>query len=203
VDASVPKWHRHPDPVKAFRLRPSNAAKVEANLGRDHQSRVRQGGKLERRELSRPLSYKARRRSHNLLGLRGEDWASNQVPDRVGQSKMCRRVASEHLSVNDSARRHLRAQVNTSSVAQEVRRLELMNQAMHRPEAELRAKREGKKKGCRALRVSRSSSEAARLPQSITARDRGSRKVAGGDHQKKRHRHGHNNFVAITPPAPE
>ncbi len=73
MDASVPKWHRRRDRVKVFRLRPSNAGKVEANLGRDHQSRGRQGGKLEQRELSHPLSYKARRRSHNMLGLRRED----------------------------------------------------------------------------------------------------------------------------------
>jgi len=201
VDASVPKWHRHPDPVKAFRLRPSNAAKVEANLGRDHQSRVRQGGKLERRELSRPLSYKARRRSHNLLGLRGEDWASNQVPDRVGQSKMCRRVASEHLSVNDSARLHLKAQVNTSSVAQEVRRLEFINPSTRRVPVGRRVRRAAKENVARARTVSHSHNKVARLAQ--PSKDRDNHKAERKGREEKHRRQGHNNLVAITPAALE
>ena len=77
-----------------------------------------------------------------------------------------------------------------------------------------RMKRAPKEKECRALMVSRlrhnstssrrsSSNKVARLPQPITARDRGSRKVGRKDNQKKRHRHGRNNFGAITPAAPE
>jgi len=47
------------------------------------------------------------------------------------------------------------------------------------------------------------SNEAARLPQPIMGRDRGSRKVGRKDNQNKRHRQGSNNFVAITAAAPE
>ena len=60
-------------------------------------------------------------------------------------------------------------------------------------------KRAANEKECRALTLSRrrpsnssssssSSNEAARLPQPITARDRGSRKVGRRNNQKKRHR---------------
>ena len=48
-----------------------------------------------------------------------------------------------------------------------------------------------------------SSSTVARLPQPITARHKDSRKVETKNNQKKRHRHGRNNFGAITPAAPE
>ena len=73
-----------------------------------------------------------------------------------------------------------------------------------------RVKRAAQAKECRALMVSRlrrnstsSSSEVARLPQRITARPTDSRKVERENRKKKRHRHGHNNFGAITPAAPE
>jgi hypothetical protein len=72
-------------------------------------------------------------------------------------------------------------------------------------------KRAPNEKECRALTLSRrrpstsssSSNEVARLPQPITARHTGSRKVERRDNQKKRHRQVSNNFVAITPAAPE
>lgn len=147
---------------------------------------MRQGGKLERRELSRPLSYKARRRSHNMLGLRREDWASSQVPGRVGQSKMCRRVASEHLSVNDSAHLRLRAQVNTSSVAQEVRRLEFINRSTRPEVPDPRVKRAAKENVAKARTASRSSSNrVARLLELSAAQDSQS---AERKRQKKNHR---------------
>ena len=94
-----------------------------------------------------------------------------------------------------------------------VRRLDFVNRSRRRLVAEPRVKRAAKEKECRALMVSRlrhnstssrsSGSEVARLPQPITARDKGSRKVGRKNNQKKRHRHGHNNFGAITPAAPE
>ena len=69
-------------------------------------------------------------------------------------------------------------------------------------------------KECRALMVSRlhnsnsarsrsNGSPVARLPQPIAARPKDSRKAGRRDNQKKRHRHAHNNFGAITPVAPE
>ena len=48
------------------------------------------------------------------------------MPGKVRQDKFRRRVASEHLNVNVSARRLVRALVNVSSAA-EVRRLDFVN----------------------------------------------------------------------------
>ena len=112
-----------------------------------------------------------------------------------------RRRVAEDLSLNSSARRPP-AQANMSSVA-EVRRLDSVNRSPRRPVEDLRMKRAAKERRCRARRLSRSSSEAARLPQPITARDTNSRKVEERDNQKKRHRQVSNSFVAIIPAAPE
>ena len=114
-----------------------------------------------------------------------------------------------------SARRRLLAQLNMSNVA-EVRHLDFVNRSRRLLVAEPQVRRAAKEKECRALMVSRlrhnstrsrsrrsSSSKVARLPQPITARATGSRKVETRNNQKKRHRHGHNNFGAITPAAPE
>ena len=74
-------------------------------------------------------------------------------------------------------------------------------------------KRAPKEKECRALMVSRlrhnstsrrsSGSKVARLPQPITARAKGSRKVENKKHKNQHPRRGRNNFGAITPAAPE
>jgi hypothetical protein len=74
-------------------------------------------------------------------------------------------------------------------------------------------KRAPNKKECRALTLSRlrhnstssprSGRKVARLPQRITATHKDSRKAETRSNQKKRHRHGRNNFGAITPAAPE
>ena len=97
------------------------------------------------------------------------------------------------------------------SNAAEVRRLDFVNTLRRRLRAgRLRVNLAAQARDNRARMVNRlrrnstsSSSEAARLPQPITARDKGSRKVGRRNHQKKRHRHGRNNFGAITPAAPE
>ena len=122
------------------------------------------------------------------------------MPGRVSQGKMCHRVASEHLSVNDSARRRLPTQVHMISMA-EHRSLELMNQSMHRPEAELLAKRAGKERGWRALRVScrRRSEAVARLPQ--PSMDRDSNKAERESQEKKHRRQAHNSLREIVPAA--
>ncbi len=67
-----------------------------------------------------------------------------------------------------------------------------------------RMKRAANEKECRGLVVNRlrhnsnsshsSGSKVPRLPQPITARDMASRKAETSDNQKKRHRHGRNNF---------
>jgi hypothetical protein len=128
-----------------------------------------------------------------------DDLVRNQMLARVRQDRFRRRNASEDLSVNDSERRH--PWVNVSSLA-EARHLGFGNPLRRLPVAEPRVRRAVNAKGCRALMVSRrrhnnsssSSSEAPRLPQSITASDRVSRKVGRSDNQKKRHRQGSNNL---------
>jgi hypothetical protein len=130
----------------------------------------------------------------------------------VGQDRFRRRVANENLSVSGSARRHLLAQLNTDDMT-EVHRPDFISRSRLRLVEDLQMKRAANEKECRALTLSRrrqststnssSSNEAARLPQPITARDTGSRTVERRDNQKKRHRQVSNNFVAITPAAPE
>ena len=144
-----------------------------------------------------------------------DDQGRSQVPGRVGQDRFRRRVTSENLSVSGSARRRLLAQLNTGNLAA-VHRRDFIGKSRLPLVNDLRMKRAPNEKECRALTLSRrrnnnnnnnnsssSSSEAARLPQPITARDTGSRKVERRDNQKKRHRQVSNNFVAITAAAPE
>jgi hypothetical protein len=120
----------------------------------------------------------------------------------------------ENLSVSGSARRRLLAQLNTGNLAA-VHRPDCIGRSRLRLVNDLRMKRAPNEKECRALTLSRrrpstsasnsnsNSNEASRLPQSITARDTGSRKVDKKDNQQKRQRQGSNNFVAITAAAPE
>jgi len=122
-------------------------------------------------------------------------------------------VGQDRFRVSGSERRRLLAQLNISSVA-EVRHLDFINRSRRLLVAEPRVRRAAKEKEIRALMVSRlrhnstrsrrrSSSTVAHLPQPITARATGNRKVETRDNQRKRHRHGRNNFGAITPAAPE
>ena len=147
-----------------------------------------------------------------VAGQRDDHWRS-QVPLRVGQDGFRRRVTSGNLSVSGSARHRPLAQLNVSSVA-EVSRPDFSNRSRLRLAEDLRMKRAANEKECRALRFNRrnrstsssnnsNSNEAVRLPQPITVRDTCSRKVERRDNQKKRHRQVSNNFVAITPAAPE
>ena len=129
-----------------------------------------------------------------MVASRRADQGRSQVQGRVGQDRFRRRVTSENLSVSGSARRRLLAQLKVSSVV-EVGRLDSVNRSRRLLVAEPRVRRAAKEKECRALTLSRrrpstssSSNEAARLPQPITARDTGSRKVERRDNQKKRHR---------------
>ena len=136
-----------------------------------------------------------------MVASQRDDQGRSQVPGRVGQDRFRRRVTSENLSVSGSARRRLLAQLNTDNMA-EVHRPDFISRSRLRLVEDLRMKRAPNEKECRALTLSRrrpsnstsssssSSNEAARLPQPITARDTGSRKVERRDNQKKRHRHG-------------
>ena len=145
-----------------------------------------------------------------MVASQRADQGGSQVPGRVERFR--RRVTSENLSVSGSARRRLLAKVNTDNMT-EVNRPEFISRSRLRLVEDRRMKRGANEKKCRALTLSRlrpsisasssSSNEAGRLPQPITARDPVSRKVGRRNNQKKRHRHAHNNFGAITPVAPE
>jgi hypothetical protein len=161
---------------------------------------VRQVVQNERGEASRRRNFKVRHRSQNVV-VRGDDQARSQMPGKVRQGKF-RRIASENLSVNDSARRRLPVQGNVNSVA--VRRLDFVNRSHPRKVADLQAKRVAKEKEYRARSLSRNSNELAHLREPNAPRDRdNSRKLGRREHQKKRHRQGRDNFIAITSAAPE
>jgi hypothetical protein len=215
VDELVPAWQpRRPDLAKVLRPRRLNAAEAGANKVSDLQSLVQREVQLEQRERHRhQLSRVHRRSSKNMVVSQRDDLVRNQMLARVRQDRFRRRNASEDLSVNDSERRH--PWVNVSSLA-EARHLGFGNPLRRHLVATLRVKDAARERECRARMVSRrhnnssssnrsssSSSEAPRLPQPITARDTVSRKVERRNNQKKRHRHAHNNFGAITPVAPE
>jgi hypothetical protein len=152
------------------------------------------------------------RRSQNVVASQRDDQVRSQIPRVVGQDRFRRRVTREDLSVSGSARRRQWAQLNISNV-EPVRHLDFGNRSRRLLVAELRVRRAAKEKERRALMVSRlrhnstssrsSGRKVARLSQPITARATDSRKVGRRDNQRKRHRHGHNNFGAITPAAPE
>ena len=147
----------------------------------------------------------------------------NEVRGKV-RGKVIRIRHRVTMNVYGSARRRLWPQVNTGN-AEPVRHLDFGNRSRRLLVAEPRVRRAAKEKERRALMVSRlrhnstrssrrrrrssssssssSGSKGARLPQPITARATGSRKVETRNNQKKRHRHGRNNFGAVTPAAPE
>jgi hypothetical protein len=182
------------------------AAEAELDQVRDLPSPARP----EQRDLHRDQVSKAHRRSSSNMASSSQrdDQLRNQTPRTAGQDKFRRRVTREDLSVSGSARRHLWAQLNISSVE----RLDFGNRSRPRLGEEMRMKRAPNEKECRPLTVSRlrhnstssrsSGSKAARLQQLITARAMGSRKVERGN-QRKRHRQGRINFGAVTPAAPE
>ena len=196
-----------------------NAAEAGVNKASARQSLVEQVGQVEQRERHRRQLSRVHRRSSKSVGAsrRADQQGRRQVQGRVGQDRFRRRVANENLSVSGSARRHLLAQLNTDNMT-EVHRPDFISRSRLRLVEDLRMKRAANEKECRALTLSRrrpstsassnsssssSSNEASRLPQSITARDKDSRKVERRDNQKKRHRQVSNNFVVITPVAPE
>jgi len=183
-----------------------NAAEPELDKARDLPSPVRP----EQREQHRgQLSRVHRRNSHNMVASQRDDQVRSQIPRMVGQDRLRPRVTREDSSVSGSARRRLWAQLNISNV-EPVRHLDYGNRSPRLLVAQPRMRRAPNEKECRAFTLSRrrpsassSSNEAARPRQPITDRGRASRKVGRRNNQKKRHRHAHNNFGAITPVAPE
>jgi len=191
-----------------------NAAEPELDKARDLPSPALP----EQQEQHRgQLSRVHRRNSNNLVDSQRDDQVRSQSPRRVGQDRFRRRVTREDLSVSGSERRHLWAQLNVSNV-ELVRQPEFGNRSRRLLVAEPRMRRAPNGKECRALMVSRlrhnsrcrASSRSSgrkvarpRLLQPITATHKDSRKAETRSNQKKRHRHGRNNFGAITPAAPE
>lgn len=182
--------------MKVSHPRRLNVAEAEANKASARQSPPRRVAPREQRE--------QHRRSRNMVARQHDDQARSQAQGKVSRDRIRHRVTT---NVSDSARRRLWPQVNMDNAA-EVSRLDFVNRSLRHPvEDHLRMKRAVKEKECRALTLSRHhrrrssgsrrSSEAARLPQPIRARDTGSRKVERRDNQKKRHRQVSNNFSAI------
>jgi hypothetical protein len=184
------------------------AAEAELDQVRDLPSPARP----EQRDLHRDQVSKAHRRSSSNMASSSQrdDQLRNQTPRTAGPHRFRRRVTREDLSVSGSARRHLWAQLNISSV-ERVHRLDFGNRSRPRLGEEMRMKRAPNEKECRPLTVSRlrhnstssrsSGNKVARLQQLITARATGNRRVER-DNQRKRHRHIRNNFGALTPAAP-
>ncbi len=190
-----------------------------ANKASDLQSLVQQEAQLEQPEQHRnQLSRAHRRNSKNVVASQRGEPVRSQVVRKVGQNRFRRRNASEDLSVNDSGRHRLWAQVNVSSVGEAPPDLgnrshshrvapmkRVVQEKEHRARMANRLRRQPvervklapKEKEFRARRLS-SSSAAARLAQPITAKDKGNPKVGRKEHQKKRHRHVSNNFVDDT-----
>jgi len=185
--------------MKVSRLRRLNVAEAEANKADNRQSPVGQVGRPELREQHRPRLSNLRR-SPSLVVHQYDDQARRQAPGKVNQDRIRRRVTT---NVYGSARRRLRAQLNTGNLA-EVHRPDFVSRARRRLVEDLRMKRAPNEKGCRAPTLSRrrpvtntssSNNEAARLRQPITARATGSRKVETRDNQKKRQRQGRDNLA--------
>jgi hypothetical protein len=186
-----------------------NAAEPELDKARDLPSPALP----EQQEQHRgQLSRVHRRNSKNLVASQRDDQVRSQSPRMVGQDRFRRRVTREDLSVSGSERRHLWAQLNVSNV-EPMRHPDFGNRSRRLLVAEPRVKRAPNEKECRARTLSHlrhnstsrrsASSKVARLPQPIAARARDSRKAETRGNQKKRHRHGRNNFGAITPAASE
>jgi len=190
-----------------------NAAEAGANKASARQSLVEQVEQVaqpeQRDKLRRQLPRVHPRSTKSMVASQRDDQLRSQIPCKLDQNTFRRRVTSKGLSVSGSARRRLLAQLNTGNVA-EVHRPDFISRSRLRLVEDLRMKRAPNEKGCRALTLSRrrhspstssNSNEVPRLLQVNVSKD--SRKVERRNNQKKRHRHAHNNFGAITPVAPE
>ena len=186
-----------------------NAAEGELDKARDLPNLVQWVVNMEQRKLRRSLLSRVRRHSQNVIARRHDNEVGSKVRGKV--IRIRHRVT---MNVYGSARRRLWARLNISNV-EPVRHLEFGNRSRRLLVAEPRVRRAAKEKKRRALMVSRlrrnsnsassrsNGSRVARLPQPIAARHKDSRKAGGRGNQKKRHSHGHNNFGAVTPAAPE
>ena len=176
-----------------------NATEAELNQARDLPGPDRP----EQRDLHRDKVWKAHRRSSSNMASSSQrdDQRNSQIRRRAGQDRFRRRVTAVDLSVSGSARRHLWAQPNVSSV-KPVRHLESGSRSRLRLVEQMWMKSAPNEKEYRPLTVSRlrrnnrhnSGNKVPRLPQPITARPMDNRKVERSN-QRKRHRHIRNNFA--------
>ena len=132
----------------------------------------------------------------------------------VGRNKRRRRVTNKVRHLSSSARRRLWEQAKVANLG-EVHNQGRVSRSRLRLVEDSRVRRAANEKECRGLVVSRlrrnsnrnsassSNSAVVSLPQPIVASHKASRRAGSRDNQKKRHRHGHINFGAITPAAPE
>jgi len=205
ADEVVPAQHLgRRDCVKGFRPRPNgNPAEGLADKAGGLQSPVQREAQTERREQHRRrLSRAHRRSSKNVVASRRDDPVRSQIARKVDHNKFRRRGTNEDRSVSGSARRHPLAPLSTGNLTG-VRHREFTSRSRLRLVQDMRMKRAPNEKECRAVMLSRrrpttsasSSNQAARLPQPITARDAGNRKVGIKGNPKKRHRHGRTNLA--------
>src|SRR5262249_56191098 len=98
----------------------------------------------------------------NVAGRQDDDQARSQMPGKVGQNRFRHRIANEDLSVSDSARLRLLAQVNKTS-APEVRRLDFANQSRSQVVEDLLVKRAPKQNPSRPPTANRRRNVVAHL----------------------------------------
>ena len=143
-----------------------------------------------------------------MVASQRDDQVRSKVSGKVSHRKIRHRVSLNRCGSGRPHPGHLWAQLSAANLA-EVRLPDCISRSRLRPVEDRRMKRAPNGKECRVLVVSRlrhnstssSSNEVARLRELTAARDSRSRKVGSKDNQKKRLRHGHNNFGAITPAA--
>ena len=99
--------------MKVCRLRLSSVAEAGANKANNRQSPVEQVGRPKQREQHRPRLSNLRR-SRSMVVHQYDDQARSQAPGKVNQDRIRRRVTT---NVYGSARRRLRAQLNTGNMA--------------------------------------------------------------------------------------
>jgi len=173
-----------------------NAPESAADRASAHPHQAQQLAKPESNEVSQSRSSKAGHLLPNVVGRQHDGQAMRQMLAKVEQGRFRRRVATEHLSVSGSARRHRWAPLNRANLA-EVRLPDYISLRLGQGK---RMKHEPNERECRGLVVNRlrhnsnsshsSGSKVPRLPQPIAA----SRKAETRGNQKERHRHGRNNF---------
>ena len=198
--------------MKVSRPSRKNPPKAEVKGSSDRQGPVGQAGQQEQGEQHRRQLFNLRR-SRNMVASQRDDQVRSKVSGKVSHRKIRHRVSLNRCGSGRPHPGHLWAQLSAANLA-EGRLPDCISRSRLRPVEDRWMKRALNETECRVLGVSRlrhnstssrrsSSNEVARLRELTAARDSGSRKVGSKDNQKKRLRHGRNNFGAITPAAPK